>query len=113
MSSTTSSSPVPGNAIVHVLYPTHIPGTSTPNPFNMDYYLATHVTLVKTKWTPVGLKSAAVATLDPSTGYAVECVMVWESAETFAAVGRDAEIMGDVKNFSEAAPTPWIGKVVG
>ena len=112
MSSTTAD-PVVGNAIVHVLYPTNVPGTSTPNTFNLDYYLAKHIPLVKAKWLPVGLKSVAVATLEPSTGYAIECVLVWETAEAWDACGGDPELKADVKNYSEIAPISWVAKVVG
>ncbi|EJF58578.1 hypothetical protein DICSQDRAFT_22625, partial [Dichomitus squalens LYAD-421 SS1] len=97
--------------IVSILYPATLPGTSTPNKFDLEYYVSKHIPLVKARGAALGLKSIAVARLDPSTGYAVECVAVWENAEAFGAVTKDEEIMGDVRNFSEVPPTARIGKV--
>jgi hypothetical protein len=53
--------------------------------------------------------------LDPSSGHCTQCVLEWESLEAFqtAAKEDEAQIMGDVKNYTEGKPTFIVGKVVG
>lgn len=53
--------------------------------------------------------------LDPSSGYCTLCVLEWESGEAFQkAVSEDeAQIMGDIPNYTEGKPTIVIGKIVG
>jgi hypothetical protein len=60
--------------------------------------------------------SRQVVELDPSSGSAVQCIMEWESAETFQrAVTSEVgiKIMGDIPNYTKGKPTSLVGKVVG
>ncbi|KAK8122819.1 ethyl tert-butyl ether degradation EthD [Apiospora sp. TS-2023a] len=95
--------------LVNVIYP-----AEAANDFNMDYYLGTHMPLVQKNWGPHGLKSWNVAVLDKDSGYHVQAVLVFETAEGFkAAVGGDTTIMPDVSNFTSTKPKIWVGASAG
>ena len=81
--------------------------------FNLDYYLTNHWPLVEKLWGPQGLLNWTVTTGGKDTGYSVQATLVWESLEAFENLQKVDEVMGDIPNFSDNAPTQWIGKVVG
>lgn len=71
--------------------------------------------MVQKTWSNKGLKGWQVSELDPKSGYTVQCVLEFESAEAFgkAAAEDEAQIMGDIPNYTEGKPTIIVGKVVG
>lgn len=71
--------------------------------------------MVYETWSGKGLRSWQVSELDPKSGYTVQCLLQWESAEAFgkAASEDDEKIMGDIPNYTEGKPTIIVGKVVG
>ena len=101
-------------ATVAVLYP---PDAD----IKMDYYLNTHMPMVQEKWGPGGLQGYTVAQFvslgDGSPApYSLCTNLNFESIEAFQAVAAGphiAEIMGDIKNFTEKVPILIIGNVVG
>ena len=58
-------------------------------------------------------------TMDPSSGYHVQCLLVWESEEAWKKIGASpaasgiGEIMGDVKNFTSSSAKTFVATVVG
>lgn len=98
-------------AQILVLYPRKDGAT-----FNKDYYLATHMPLVKKHWEKHGLSSYKVSELNADGPYSFVVVMQFESYEGFGAAGADPgskEIMDDVANFSSEAPVVLHGGVIG
>lgn len=84
--------------------------------FNKDYYVSTHMPLVKKHWEKHGLKSYAVSELNADSPYSLVVVMHFESAEGFAAAGADPDvkvIRDDVANFSTIPPVLLHGPVIG
>jgi uncharacterized protein (TIGR02118 family) len=96
-------------AIISVLYP--VTATST---FDLEYYLSTHMVLVKSLWGPHGLKSAQVVELDHSSGYGIQAAMEWEDLDAFkkAATEHGKAIMADISNFTNVKPITVMGSVV-
>ncbi|KAI0425912.1 hypothetical protein F5Y09DRAFT_320542 [Xylaria sp. FL1042] len=96
--------------IMSVVYPA---GTK----FDMEYYLATHMPLVQTKWAPHGLKSWKVAQYDnEGAPYIVQAWLEWESqAHSEAGTNSDdgATVFADVPNFSSSKPVVLSGLQVG
>lgn len=92
---------------ISVLYP-NTPGSK----FDMDYYLNTHIPLVKERWSSMGMSEVravkGVGTPDPDTPapYQVIALLRFESMEAFQAAGaaHGGEIMGDIKNFTDTSP---------
>jgi uncharacterized protein (TIGR02118 family) len=102
---------------VNVLYP-----QTDDSKFDMDYYLKTHMPLVKSKWSSFGLKGYTVTQAQPGPDgappqYSVCAVLHWDSANDVGkALGDQStagEIMGDIPNFSNKQPVFVSGDVVG
>lgn len=93
--------------IVTLLYPAV--------PFDNNYYLTKHMPMVASKWTSKGMTSWQVVELDSSSGYCVECIMEFESKESFAkAMEEDGkEVMSDIPNYTEGKPLQFLGAVTG
>lgn len=77
--------------------------------FDRNYYVATHLPLVRARWTPRGL--------DDATGYfpegdgavlAVAILTFRDAAAREAALGsaEAAEVFGDIANFTDVEPVP-------
>ncbi|KAI0408355.1 hypothetical protein F4802DRAFT_549503 [Xylaria palmicola] len=85
--------------------------------FDMDYYLAKHMSLVLKLWAPHGLKAWKVAQYSNAEAkYAVQAWLEWESKEHAdkATTSADAAtIFGDVPNFSDKSPDILSGELVG
>jgi len=66
-------------------------------------------------WSSYGLTKYQVVKLAPESGYSVQCIMSWESAEGLgkALKEKGAVVMGDLKNFHTEKPTVIQGIVVG
>lgn len=99
-------------ALISVMYP-----IGSGDAFDMEYYLKTHMPLVRERWTPLGLKEArvikGVATPDGSpTPYPVIALLTWDSAESFkkGAETHGAEIFGDIPNFTNVQPKVQINE---
>jgi len=86
--------------------------------FDMNYYLATHMPLVKKrlgaacKGTSVDQGVAGGAPGDPPSFIAI-CHILADSPESFqGAIGPHlGEIMGDIPNFTKIAPTIQISEI--
>lgn len=82
----------------------------------MKYYLDSHMPLVGKLWGPAGLKGWKVLKFGDDQPYCVQATLEWGSMEDFQKAGageHTAEIMGDVKNFSDKEPTLMPGEVTG
>ncbi|WP_298967660.1 EthD family reductase [uncultured Methylobacterium sp.] len=100
--------------LVSVLYPKG-------EAFDLDYYLKTHMPLVRERWSPLGLEKAEVvrgaATPDGSPPpYQIMALLSFRSLEDFqaAAARHGQEIFADIPNFTKAQavvqinePLPW------
>lgn len=100
---------------VTVMYP-NTPGSK----FDMDYYLGAHLDLVGKLWGG-NLKSAravkGLGTADPDTPapYQVMAILEIESMEVLhQMIGEHGEeVMGDIPNFTDVAPTVQISENLG
>jgi len=97
---------------ITLLYP--LPPPESKSTFNLKYYIENHMTMVYSKWSKIGLQKYQVVQLDPSSGYSTQCIMYWDSVESFQKAFKkdEEEVMGDVKNYSETQPVTVVGKVV-
>jgi len=83
--------------------------------FDMDYYLSSHMPLVKKLWGSMGLKSWTVLKF-PEGPYSVQATLYFDSMDSFQKASQDEtvkEILGDVKNFSDKDPLLMPANVVG
>jgi hypothetical protein len=84
--------------------------------FNLDYYLSHHIPLCLKYWKPHGLIEARVVEADADQQYAYIVTMMWKDKAAWAkAKAQDeeiADIMGDVKEFTNAEPLFVVGQVV-
>jgi uncharacterized protein (TIGR02118 family) len=81
--------------------------------FDADYYIATHMDLVRTKLPGIVRAEADVA-LDDTQPYHAVAHMVFDSIESFgAAMGSPAaaEVIGDVVNYTDIAPSMQISRI--
>ncbi|ETN43133.1 uncharacterized protein HMPREF1541_02291 [Cyphellophora europaea CBS 101466] len=102
---------------VNVLYPN--PEGAT---FDLDYYLKSHMPLVKKNWSSFGLKGYTVTQAQPGPDgakpqYSILAVLHWEKAEDVGKAMGDQDtagpILGDIPNFSNQQPIFLTGPVVG
>ena len=98
--------------LVTVMYP---PGEK----FDTDYYLKTHMPLVKDRWGPLGLKSAqaikGVAKADGSApDYQMIALLTFGSMDDFKAAGKahGKEIFDDIPKFTKAQAVVQINDIV-
>lgn len=98
--------------LVTVMYP---PGET----FDVDYYLKTHMPLVKDRWGPLGLKSAqaikGVVKADGSApDYQMIALLTFGSMDDFKAAGKahGKEIFDDIPKFTKAQAVVQINDVV-
>lgn len=98
--------------LVSVMYPT---GAR----FDIDYYLKTHMPLVKDRWGPHGLKSAQVlrgaAKPDGSApDYQMIALLTFGSLDDFKAAGKahGREVFADIANFTDAKAAVQINDVL-
>jgi len=100
---------------VTVMYP-NTPGSK----FDMDYYMGSHLELVGKLWGDNLVSARAVkglGTPDPETPapYQVMAFVEFESMETLqkSLEEHGAEVMGDIPNFTDAAPVVQISENLG
>lgn len=98
--------------LVTVMYPTG-------EAFDTNYYLKTHMPLVKDRWGPLGLKNAqaikGIAKADGSTpDYQMTALLTFGSMDDFKAAGKahGKEIFADIPNFTKAQAVVQINDVV-
>ncbi len=98
--------------LVTVMYP---PGEK----FDTDYYLKTHMPLVKDRWGPLGLKSAqAIKGVVKSDGsapdYQMIALLTFGSMDEFKAAGKahGKEVFDDIPKFTKAQAVVQINDVV-
>lgn len=101
--------------LVTVMYPAG-PGTS----FDTDYYLKTHMPLVRDRWTPHGLKGTQVlrgaGKPDGSApDYQMMALLTFGSLDDFKAAGKAAgrEIFADIPNFTNTQAVVQINEILG
>ena len=92
--------------IVSVSYP-----ASAGSTFDLDYYREKHMPLVWSRWGALGLRRAELlrGTGAPGGGAAAThmvALLTFDSAEAFDRAWREhgREIMGDIRNFTNAKP---------
>jgi uncharacterized protein (TIGR02118 family) len=98
--------------LVSVMYPT---GAK----FDTDYYLKTHMPLVKDRWGPHGLKGAQVlrgaAKPDGSPpDYQMIALLTFGSLDDFKAAGKahGREVFADIANFTDAKAAVQINDIL-
>ena len=98
--------------LVSVMYPAG-------EKFDTDYYLKTHMPLVKERWSAYGLKSAqaimGIAKPDGSTpDYQMTALLTFGSLDDFKAAGKahGKEIFADIPNFTKAQAVVQINEIV-
>lgn len=98
--------------LVSVMYPT---GAK----FDTDYYLKTHMPLVKDRWGPHGLRSAQVlrgaAKPDGSApDYQMIALLTFGSLDDFKAAGKahGREVFADIANFTDANAVVQINDIL-
>jgi uncharacterized protein (TIGR02118 family) len=91
---------------VSVLYP-----KSADSPLDHDYYMQTHIPLVRARWQAMGLVSDSilrgVSTLDGQPpAYELIGILTFDSVENVQAAlaAHGAEIIGDIPNFTNVSP---------
>ena len=79
--------------------------------FDHDYYMQTHMPLVRERWMALGLQDTKVmrGTKGPdgaAPAYTVMTVLTFDSMESFKAAGdrHGKEIFGDIPNFTDGKP---------
>ncbi len=100
--------------IVSVLYPKTKDST-----FDFEYYLKTHIPLVKSRWSEMGLTSVnliqGTAAIDGGTpSYELIGQLMFDSIESLQnALSRHGnEILGDIPNFTNVQPIIQTGKAL-
>lgn len=87
--------------------------------FDADYYLKTHMPLVKDRWGPFGLKSAQAikGVMKPDGSgpdYQMIALITFGSMDDFKAAGKahGKEIFADIPNFTKAQAVVQINDIV-
>jgi uncharacterized protein (TIGR02118 family) len=100
--------------IVSVMYPAGAGAT-----FDMDYYRAKHLPLVRTRWNAGGLRELKILSGVGAPGggaatYSVIALLTFDTAADFdkAVAQHGAEIIGDIPNFSNVQPVIQVNDVV-
>jgi len=101
--------------IVSVLYKVDARGK-----FDLDYYMATHIPMLRRLWGPVGLSDVRVLKGTGIAGggaatFSYIALLDFASMAAFeeAAQKHGAEILGDIVNFTDSSPTIQFNEVIG
>ncbi len=83
--------------------------------FDLDYYLQTHMPLVRKLWGPLGMNGTQVLQGIEPAPYHVVTTLDFESMEAFkgAVAAHGKEIMGDVPNFTSVSPVIQFNEIAG
>jgi uncharacterized protein (TIGR02118 family) len=94
--------------IISVLYPV-TPDTT----FDMDYYLTSHVPLVRRLLEPMGLRDTRVLTSAPDSPYPVIAELTFDDLDSLnaALAAHGAETQDDIPNFTNVTPLIQISEV--
>lgn len=99
--------------VVSVLYP-----ASDGEDFNHDYYMTSHIPLVRKRWASMGLHDVEVLRGVPGPdgtkpAFNAMALLRFESLDAFkaAAGAHGAELFGDIPNFTNAKPTVQFNSV--
>jgi hypothetical protein len=94
--------------IVTLLYPVG------QKPFDLNYYLKNHMTLVQKRWAQYGLQDWEVVKLDPAGGNQIKCILRFkDEAGRAKASGDSDDIVGDIPNYTDTKPVINQGVSVG
>jgi uncharacterized protein (TIGR02118 family) len=100
--------------ILSVLYP-----KTAESKFDVDYYLGTHIPLVRSRWSGMGLQKVDIthgtAALDGGMpGYELIGQLTFESEESLSRALRQYgnEIISDIPKFTNVQPIIQTGKVL-
>lgn len=77
--------------------------------FDRDYYVATHLPLVRERWGRHGLEQATGYFPDEPGDVLAVAILTFRDAEARAAAlgsADAAEVFGDIANFTDVEPTP-------
>lgn len=87
--------------IVSVLYP-----VDSENSFNMDYYLNSHIPLVKRLLEPMGLRDTRILRSGPESTYPVIAELSFDDLDSLndALSAHGAETQADIINFTDVLP---------
>jgi uncharacterized protein (TIGR02118 family) len=103
---------ISGMVIVSVLYPRH-----SESHFDHDYYLETHIPLLKSRWSSLGLANVqmlrADSTLDGTQpAWEVITLLSFASKEALQAslAAHGSEILADIPNFTNVQPVLQINQ---
>ncbi|MET0907171.1 MAG: EthD family reductase [Tardiphaga sp.] len=101
--------------LVTVMYP--VAGSTR---FDLDYYLKTHIPLVKERWGAHGLNQTQVVKgVGKADGGAVEyqvmAMLTFASLDDFKAAGKahGREIFADIPNFTDSQALVQINEILG
>jgi uncharacterized protein (TIGR02118 family) len=82
--------------------------------FDADYYVATHIPLVREKWTAHGLVEAMALLPDQDApAFAAVALLAFRDRAAIDAALASAEagdVFGDLPNFTDIAPQPMIAR---
>jgi len=115
MSSSTTTTTTSPPFVATLLYPVPPPNMK---PFDITYYINTHMTIAQKYWSPRGLRNWEVVALDPKSGYEYQCVLCWgskgEYEDAMNVQKETSEKVTDVGNYSWGVkPVIVAGVVVG
>jgi uncharacterized protein (TIGR02118 family) len=79
--------------------------------FNLDYYINSHVPLLKKRWEDQGLRQYIVSIGEKGEDYHVQATLIWESLESFNKAGFMDEVAAHVRNFTSSTPSRTIAKI--
>ncbi|TCZ66579.1 EthD family reductase [Roseicella aquatilis] len=101
--------------VVSVSYPND-PSTR----FDLDYYMQTHIPLVRERWSAMGLRELRVlrGLGTPDGGAApvrLMALLTWDNAEALerAVAAHGQEIFGDIARFTDARPVMQVNAPEG
>ena len=87
--------------------------------FDLEYYMSSHIPLVKRLWSPLGLQSVQVlrGIAGPDGGaptYAFTAILTFSTLDAFqqAAGKHGPEIFADIPHFTDAKPTIQLNETV-
>lgn len=96
-------------AILLVTYPATVGAR-----FDADYYVTTHIPLVREKWAALGLIDAVALLPDQDTPpFAAVAVLSFRdrsSIDAALASPEAGEVFGDLPNFTDIAPQPMFAR---
>uniref|UniRef100_Q07SY5 Ethyl tert-butyl ether degradation EthD n=1 Tax=Rhodopseudomonas palustris (strain BisA53) TaxID=316055 RepID=Q07SY5_RHOP5 len=100
--------------LVTVMYPAGAEST-----FDLDYYLHTHIPMLKQFWTPLGMSGVQVLRgIGKPDGiapdYQMMALLTFDSLDAFKAAGKahGREIFADIPKFTNAQPSLQINDIL-